>query len=107
MSLTASAFLAVGLEHYLESIDYGQGKRSIGVVIDGAGLVFVRISQAKGEYEGTIVNPPFVVLLRHCHQRRGWAVWAAWARFVLVTSLLLCFRFSTLLARHYRRAPSE
>lgn len=32
---------------------------------------------------------------------------AVWARFVLVTSLLLCFRFSTLLARHCRRVSSE
>ena len=32
---------------------------------------------------------------------------AVWARFVLVTSLLLCFRFSTLLTRHCRRIPSE
>jgi hypothetical protein len=28
---------------------------------------------------------------------------AVWARFVLVTSLLLCFRFGTLLTRHYRQ----
>ena len=32
---------------------------------------------------------------------------AVWARFVLVTSLLLCLRFSTLLARHCRRIPAE
>ena len=30
-----------------------------------------------------------------------------WARFVLVTSLLLCLRFSTLLTRHCRRIHSE
>jgi hypothetical protein len=32
---------------------------------------------------------------------------AVWARFVLVTSLLLFVRFSTLLTRHSRRIPSE
>lgn len=32
---------------------------------------------------------------------------AVWARFVLVTSLLLFVRFSTLLTRHCRRIPSE
>jgi hypothetical protein len=30
-----------------------------------------------------------------------------WARFVLVTSVLLCLRFSTLLARHCKRIPAE
>ena len=32
---------------------------------------------------------------------------AVWARFVLVTSVLLCLRFSTLLARHCKRIPAE
>jgi len=28
-----------------------------------------------GEYKSTVVNPQFVVLLRHCHRSRRWAVW--------------------------------
>ena len=32
---------------------------------------------------------------------------AVWARFVLVTSLLLFVRFGTLLTRHSRRIPSQ
>jgi len=32
---------------------------------------------------------------------------AVWARFVLLTSVLLFFRFGTLLTRYARRVPSE
>ena len=45
----------------------------------------------------------YAIVTEEVHGQYG----AVWARFVLVTSLLLCFRFSTLLARYYRRAPSE
>ena len=39
--------------------------------------------------------------------KSGNQYWAVWARFVLITSLLMCFRFSTLLTRHLRHKPAE
>lgn len=60
-----------------------------------------------GEYEGTASG----TFLWYCYAivkgEAGGQYWAVWARFVLVTSLLLCFRFSTLLTRHFRRVPSD
>jgi len=35
------------------------------------------------------------------------SIWVVWARFVLISSLLMCFRFGTLLTRFYRHKPVE
>ena len=64
------------LQHSLESIGYGKGilerVQGFGAAIPFSSLV---VARKWGKYQSTVMNPRFVVLLRHCHQGRGRAVW--------------------------------
>jgi hypothetical protein len=60
-----------------------------------------------GKYKGTVLECVLwyrsaIVLKEACRQYG-----AVWARFVLVTSVLLFFRFSTLLTRSCNRTPVD